>query len=227
MKAALSLGHRERLKKRFLNHPESLQDYELIELLLFYAIPRKDVRSLAKSLLKEAGNVRNLLAHIPTLVSSPDSPIKVTSNTAVLLRLVPEIAKHLLKAELHGKPIISSWMQLLDYCFLTLSAEKYEKMLVMYLNTKNCIIKEEVIAEGNLDAVGTDLSYLIRRAIECGAASLLLAHNHPSGHLQPSKADIDVTKKLEKMARVLNLHVYDHLLVSHKGVYSFREHHLL
>lgn len=218
------LGHRDRLKERFIKHKDSLQEYELLELLLFYALPRKDVKPLAKELLNKFGNLKNVL------IASEEDLLEVkglSKHSLVLIQLSFALTQQILKYDLQKNPIVKSWKQLLDHCFLKLADSKYEKVYVIYLNTKNFIIKDEILSEGSLTSSSADVRKLMQKCLNLGASSVLISHNHPSGLSNPSKEDIMMTKELFKIGKLLNVYLYDHLIVSKSGIYSFREHNLI
>lgn len=228
-KTYLNQGHRQRLKEKFLSHPESFEDYELLELLLCYSVPRKDVKLTAKQLLKQFGSLCSLFNNVSV---SPQPPRELTElglslHTFTLLKLVPRLYKHILHKEIQRKPVVKSWAHMLDYCYVHLAPLKSERLMVVYLNAKNYMIKEELLAEGSIASVNFDASLILRHCVEYGAAAIILAHNHPSGDYIPSKADITATKKIQKQAAALSIYLYDHLIVGQSGVYSFRENSLI
>lgn len=218
------LGHRDRLKERFIKHKDSLQEYELLELLLFYALPRKDVKPLAKELLNKFGNLKGVLN------ASENDLLAIkglSKHSLVLIQLAFTLTQKVLEYEIQKQPIVKSWKQLLDHCFLKLADCKYEKVYLIYLNTKNFIIKDEIISEGSLTSASADVRKLMQKCLNLGASSVLIAHNHPSGLSNPSKEDILMTKELFKVGKSLNVYLYDHLIVSKGGIYSFRENNLI
>ncbi|MGV3278113.1 RadC family protein [Rickettsiales bacterium LUAb2] len=218
------LGHRNRLKNKFLQNDNTLLDYELLELLLFYAIPRKDVKPLAKILLNHFGSIQKVLT------ASPDELNQIlknnNNNINILFKLAHKLCKEILKKELINKPVIANWQQLTNYCFTNLAYYKEEKVHIIYLNSKNCIIKDEIISNGSINYAAIDIRKVIERSLGLGAASIILAHNHPSGDYKPSKEDISLTKQLFEIAKHLNILLFDHLIISSSGIYSFREHNL-
>lgn len=219
-----SQGHRGRIKQKFMLCGTNFLDYELLELLLTYSIPRKDVKVLAKTLIQDFGSLGKVLsAEIEDLLNAKG----VGDNTAVLIKLCYRICNEILKKEVENKPVISNWDQLINYFFAKLAFHKKEQVYVVYLNTKNTIIKDEMISQGNINHAIFDPKSIIEKSINLGASSIIIAHNHPSGDYSPSKEDIEVTNKINSMLKVLNIFLFDHLIVSQKGVFSFRDSELL
>lgn len=163
------LGHRDRLKERFIKHKDSLQEYELLELLLFYALPRKDVKPLAKELLNKFGNLKGVLN------ASENDLLAIkglSKHSLVLIQLAFTLTQKVLEYEIQKQPIVKSWKQLLDHCFLKLADCKYEKVYLIYLNTKNFIIKDEIISEGSLTSASADVRKLMQKCLNLGASSV-------------------------------------------------------
>jgi len=215
-----ALGHRNRLKQRFLNHKESLFDYETLELLLFYALPRKDVKPLAKHLIEHFGSLKKVL-HAP--VSELNKINGLSEHSIILIKMSAYLSQKTLEHDIKETPVVKNWSQILDYCFLKLANATHEQIYAMYLNSKNFIIKEEIVAEGSLNYAMADLRLIMHKCLNLGAASILIAHNHPSGEIEPSKDDIKITTELFKIAKALNIYLYDHLIIGKSGIYSFRD----
>ena len=213
-------GHRARLKERFLkNGPDALADYELLELLLFLGIPRRDVKPLAKDLIKKFGSLSGVYsAEVRELQA-----IKGLSDTAVAaIKTVQASVHHVMREELKRKPILNSWSRLLDYCKSTMAHEKKENFRLLFLNKKNELIADEVQQTGTVDHTPAYPREIMKRALELGATALILVHNHPSGDPEPSQADIDFTKLIIEAGRPLNIVIHDHLIVSRGGSLSMR-----
>lgn len=210
-----NVGHRTRIKQKFVVNEDNFLDYELLELLLCYSIPRRDVKTLAKDLIKYFGSFK-------AVVTAPfDNLIDFKGlgyNSAVLLKLSFKISQELLKKDLENQPIVNNWQQLTNYCFTKMAFNKNEQIYVIYLNSKNFIIKDEVISNGSIDYANFDVRKIIEQSLKVGAVSIILAHNH---HYEPSQQDIKMTKELYKIAKPLNIFLYDHLIVSKKGVFLF------
>lgn len=212
-------GHRDRLRQRFVQGgAASLADYELLELILFMAIPRKDVKPLAKSLLSQFGGLPPLLnASIPDLIGAG-----LSENAAVALKAVQASAQRMMKQELIGKPVLTSWQRLIDYCYATMAHDKKESFRILFLNKKNELIADEVQQTGTVDHTPAYPREIIKRALELSATALILVHNHPSGDPSPSEADIDLTFAIKGAAEPFDIIIHDHIIVSKNGIKSFK-----
>ena len=213
-------GHRDRLRERFLESgPDALADYEMLELILFMAIPRRDVKPLAKDLLARFGGFAGVLnAEIPELQRMDD----LSENTIVALKAVQAAAHRLMKQEIIKKPILNSWSRLLDYCHATMAHEKREHFRVLFLNKKNELIADEVEQTGTVDHTPAYPREIMKRALELSATALILVHNHPSGDPTPSDADVDMTLAIKAAAEPFGIVIHDHLVVSKNGIGSFK-----
>jgi len=217
-------GHRKRLRERFLQEPSALADYELLEMLLFPASPRKDVKPLAKELIAKFGSLAKVLA------AQPHDFLKIEgiNETAIAsIKSVQEAASRLLRAEIKDKPILNSWVKLLDYCRAEMGHLKNEQFRVLFLNSKNMLIKDEVQAEGTINHTMAYPREIVKRALELSAASVILTHNHPSGDASPSRADIDLTNQVIAAAKPLGVKVHDHLIITSGEHFSFRSNGLI
>ena len=212
-------GHRQRLRDRFLETPESLQDYELLELILFMAIPRRDVKPLAKELLNTFGD-------LPALLNAPPSELMkvsgVSENTATALKAIAATAHRMMKRDLMSKPVLNSWTRLMDYCMATMADEKKEHFRILFLNKKNELIADEIQGSGTIDHTPAYPREIMKRSLELGATALILVHNHPSGDPKPSQADIDMTRQILRAAEPFTITVHDHIIVSRNGYSSFK-----
>ncbi len=213
-------GHRDRLRERFLSAGvEALQDYELLELILFRAIPRRDVKPLAKRLLEEFGTVADVLG------ASPERLLEVRGvGQAVMteLKIVHGASIKLLQEEVLEKPVITSMSQLQDYLRARLSTEKIEQFRVLFLDNKNRLIADEKLYQGTVNHTPVYPREIMRRALELHASAIILVHNHPSGDPKPSKDDISMTLKIVEAGTTMGIRVHDHLIVGKKTVLSFR-----
>jgi DNA repair protein RadC len=218
-------GHRLRLRQRFLRGGAgALQDYELLELLLTYAIPRTDVKPLAKQLLAHFGSFSQVLD------ASPAALMEVTGvkeASAALLPLVKACAALYLKQEVLQRPRISSLSALVDYCRTSMGGLADEQFRVIFLNSQNDIIAEEIVQEGTVNQTVVYPRKVLELALKHKATGLILVHNHPSGNLTPSAADLELTRSLVKAGRALNLTVHDHLIISRQGYCSLAEKNML
>ena len=212
-------GHRTRLRQRLLADEEGLLDHELIEYLLMLAIPRRDTKPLAKSLLHEFGGIGGLLtADGEALARLPG----MGESSAAAIRIARAAAIRLLRAQVEERPVIANWQALLDYLHAEMAHHVVERFRVLHLNTRNVLIRDEVMDEGTIDNTMVHTREVIRRAMELGSAGLILVHNHPSGNPAPSKADIDITRALYETARRLGIAVHDHLIVGTQGHVSLK-----
>ncbi len=219
------LGHRQRLRERFLKPGgEQLPDYELLELILFSAKPRGDVKPLAKRLIKHFGSFDAVIHADEGELRKID---EVGDATVSALKMVLIASQRLLKAEIKDRPIIQSWAALMDYCRLAMGKSKIEEFRVLFLNHKNALIADEVMQRGTVDHTPVYPREIVKRALELSASALILLHNHPSGDPTPSKADIDMTKKIVDAAKSVNIAVHDHIIISESGPYSFSSYDLL
>lgn len=218
-------GHRDRLRQRFLKTGgEGMPDYEILELLLFTAIPRRDVKPLAKKLIDHFGGFADVLAADPKNLTAITG---VSENTAAFLKAVYVAGGQLLKQKIADAPILSSWKALLDYCHATMAHEKKEHFRVLFLNRKNRLIRDEVQQSGTVDHTPVYPREVVKRALEIGATAVILVHNHPSGDPTPSNADIEMTKEIVRAVTPVDVVVHDHLIISATGHYSFKAHGLL
>ncbi len=218
-------GHRQRLRSRFLQGGAgALQDYELLELLLTYAIPRADIKPLAKELLKHFGSFPGILDASPQTLME-EAGLKEAS--AVLIRLVKACAEHYLKEEVLARPRISSLSALVDYCRTAMGGLGDEQFRVIFLNSQNEIIAVKVVQEGTVNQTVVYPRKVLELALKHKATGLILVHNHPSGNVTPSAADLELTRSLVKASRALNLTVHDHLIISRHGYFSLAEKNML
>lgn len=213
-------GHRDRLRERFLTGgPEALADYEMLELILFMAIPRRDVKPLAKQLLLRFGN-------LPGVLNAPAGELAkcdgLSENSVTALKAVQAAAHRMMKQEVMHKPILSSWARLLDYCAATMAHETRESFRILFLNKKNELMADEVQQTGTVDHTPAYPREIMKRALELGATALILCHNHPSGDPAPSQADIDMTRAIVAAGQTFNIVIHDHIIVSKRGTSSFK-----
>lgn len=212
--------HRKRLRARFLDGGASaMPDYELLELVLFRAIPRQDVKPLARLLLDTFGDFNRV-------VSAPRERLEAVrgAGEAVILELkIVEAAAHRLsRARVMQRPVISSWDAVLDYCHTTMAHRETEQFRILFLDRKNVLIADEEQARGTVDHVPVYPREVVKRALELNASALILVHNHPSGDPTPSEADISMTRQVREATEVLGLTLHDHLIVGKSRELSFR-----
>jgi len=213
-------GHRERLRSRFQKAGvEALHDYELLELVLFRAIPRRDVKPLAKDLIaKFGGFAETLAAPIERLTEVTG----VSDAAAIDLKIVQAASIKLAQERVLNRPVISSWDALLAYCRSAQADEKIELFRILFLDKKNILIADEVQQRGTVDHTPVYPHEVVKRALELGASAIILVHNHPSGDPTPSGADIEMTNQIVKAAKTLGIRVHDHLVIGHRTEASFK-----
>ena len=213
-------GHRDRLRQRFLKSgADGFQDYELFEIVLFSALPRRDVKLIAKNLLKEFGSIN---AALSASVVDLKKVKGISDNSAVLLKTVYSLTQRMLKNDIEKKPILGSWQKLIDYCYVSMANEKREQFRILFLNRKNQLMADEVQQVGTVDHTPVYPREIVKRALELGATAMILVHNHPSGDHTPSDSDLDMTEEVIKAAAALDIQVHDHLIISKNGYTSFK-----
>jgi DNA repair protein RadC len=213
-------GHRQRLRDRFMDAGEaSLADYEMLELLLFRAIARRDVKPLAKALIARFGSFAETVAARPERLREVDG---LSEAAIVEIKLVEAAAKRLARGALQRRPVLSSFMEVLDYCRTAMAFAEREEFRILFLDKRNALIADEVQGVGTIDHTPVYPREIVRRALELGASALILAHNHPSGDPTPSAADIRMTKDIAAIAQPFGITVHDHLIVGRHGHASFR-----
>lgn len=213
------LGHRERLRARALKSLDALPDYELLELFLFRTFPRGEVKPLAKALLARFGSLGGVLAaSVEQLRTVPG----VGEAAALDLRLLNEATLRAGRETIRKRTVIGSWSALLAYVKVALANEPREQFRVLFLDSKNQMIADEVLNRGTIDHAPVYPREIMRRALELSASSVILVHNHPSGDPTPSGQDIDMTRQVVEAGRSLKISVHDHLVVGREGVASFK-----
>lgn len=218
-------GHRARLRQRFLSAgAESLADYELLELLLFLAKPRGDVKPLAKRLIARFGSFAEAVSAAPDALARVEG---MGEASIAALKTAQAAAARLLGGGLRDRPLLSSWSQLLDYCRVAMAHQPVEEVRLLYLDRKNRLIADERQGRGTVDHTPLYPREVVKRALELGASALIVVHNHPSGDPTPSQADIAMTRQLAEAAAALGLVLHDHLIVARGGHTSFRSAGLL
>lgn len=213
-------GHRDRLRARLRDSGiDALQDYEILELILFSAIPRKDVKPIAKELLASFGS-------LSAIFHAPHQDLMriggISENTALLFKALTGFAHRAIKEEIRAKPILNSWTRLIEYCTTTMGHEKREHFRILFLNRKNELIADEIQTSGTVDQTQAYPREIMKRALELGATALILVHNHPSGDPKPSKADITMTEQIILAGEPFSIVIHDHIIVSKNGHSSFK-----
>jgi DNA repair protein RadC len=212
--------HRKRLRSRFMEGGAgAMPDYELLELLLFRAIPRQDVKPLARELLDTFGDFNRVVSATPARLLM----VKGVGEAVVQeLKIVEAAAQRLMRARVMNKPVLSSWDALLDYCHTAMSHRETEQFRLLFLDRRNMLIADEEQAHGTVDHVPVYPREVVKRALELNASALILVHNHPSGDPTPSEADIAMTAQIQDAAQVLGITLHDHLIIGKSRELSFR-----
>jgi len=214
------LGHRERLRRRFRGAgPDALPDYELLELILFRAAPRRDTKPLAKALIARFGTFAEAL-------NAPEELLRevpgIGEAAVTELKLVRAAALRLMRGEVLERPVLSSWAQVLDYCRASMGFASKEQFRILFLDKRNQIIADEVQQTGTVDHTPVYVREVVKRALELSATAIVLVHNHPSGDPTPSRADIQMTRQIVEVARPLGIEVHDHIIVGKSGHASLK-----
>ena len=213
-------GHRERLRMRFREAGAgALADYELLELLLFRAIPQRDVKPLAKDLLARFGSFAEVITAEPLLLAEVKG---LPAGAITEFKVVEAAAQQLLKGKAVKRTPLGSWTAVIDYCRAKMAYEKREIFRVLFLDKKNGLIRDEVQGSGTVDHTPVYPREVIRRALELSATAMVLVHNHPSGDPSPSTQDVKMTKEIMKMAEPLGVAVHDHIIVGRDGHASLK-----
>jgi DNA repair protein RadC len=217
-------GHRQRLKERLLGSgADALQDYELLELLLFAAIPQRDIKPLAKDLLHHFKSLKGIL-HADS-IALEDQGLSISA--IALLKTVAATHLRIAKQEIIDQPVLSSWQKILDYCYAAMAHERQEQLRIIFLNRKNRLIADEVLQRGTIDHTPVYTREVIKRALDLGAGAIILVHNHPSGDPSPSKDDVTMTRAIAEAAKNVGIVLHDHLVIGQGKHSSFKESGLL
>ncbi|PIL17687.1 hypothetical protein P775_23625 [Puniceibacterium antarcticum] len=217
--------HRARLRERFLvGGADALPDYELLELILFRAIPRRDVKPLARQLIEIFGDFNRVIS---APISRLTEVAGVGEAVVTELKIIEAAAQRLSRSRVMQRQVVSSWDALLDYCHTAMAHRDTEQFRVLYLDRKNVLIADEAQAQGTVDHVPVYPREVVKRALELNASALILVHNHPSGDPTPSAEDIDMTAQIQTAAQALGLTLHDHLVIGKSTELSFRAQGLL
>ncbi|MFO1248431.1 MAG: DNA repair protein RadC [Alphaproteobacteria bacterium] len=213
-------GHRTRLRARFLKGgADAMPDYELLELALFAAIPRRDTKPIAKALLARFGSFAEVIAAPPARLMEIAG---VGESVVQQLKVIEAAAHRSAKTAVIKRPVLSSWTALLDYCTAAMARVTNEEFRVLFLDRKNVLIADEVQNRGTVDHTPVYPREIVKRALELSASSIILVHNHPSGDPTPSRADISMTREVVMAAKTLGIAVHDHLVIGRGGHASFK-----
>lgn len=213
-------GHRERLRARFRDAgAEALTDYELLELVLFRALPRRDVKPLAKILIRKFGSFAEVVNAPPALLAEVEG---VGASAVTEIRLIAATANRIAKGRLMDRPVLSSWSAVIDYCRTAMAFADKEQFRVLFLDKRNQLIADELQQVGTVDHTPVYPREVVKRALELSATAIILVHNHPSGDPTPSTADVQMTKSIIEVAGPLGISVHDHIIVGKQGHASLK-----
>jgi DNA repair protein RadC len=213
-------GHRERLRDRFIEAgPDAVAEYELLELVLFRAIPRRDVKPLAKELIEKFGSFAEVISASPQRLRE----VEGLGEAAITeIKIVQAAAGRLARGQVKKRPALSSWAAVLDYCRTAMAFADKEQFRVLFLDKRNQVIADEVQQTGTVDHTPVYPREVVKRALELSATALILVHNHPSGDPTPSHADIQMTQQIVEIAKPLGIAVHDHIIVGRDGHVSLK-----
>src|SRR5579864_5406091 len=213
-------GHRERLRARFREGGSgALADYELLELVLFRAQPRRDMKPLAKALIERFGSFAEVIAAPPQRLAEVEG---ISEATITDFKVIEAAARRLAHGEVKRRAVLSSWSAVLDYCRAAMAFADKEQFRILFLDKRNQLIADEVQQTGTIDHTPVYPREVVKRALELSATAVVLVHNHPSGDPSPSQADIEMTKEIVAIARPLGIAVHDHIIVGKDGHSSLK-----
>jgi len=213
-------GHRERLRSRFMEAgAQALADYEMLELVLFRALPRRDVKPLAKELLAKFGSFAEVISAPPKRLAEVDG---LGEAAITEFKVVQAAAQRLAKGKMTKGPVLSSWSSVVDYVRAAQAFAEKEQFRILFLDKRNQLIADEVQQSGTVDHTPVYPREVVKRALELSATAIILVHNHPSGDPTPSRADIDMTKAVADVAKPLGILLYDHIIVGKEGHASLK-----
>lgn len=217
-------GHRARLRDRLLRQgPDALLDHELIEYLLALVTPRRDTKPKAWALIKEFGGLGPLLAADgETLIRAG-----LSETAAAAIKIAEASALRMLRSEIEARPVLSGWQALIDYLTADMAHRLLERVRILHLNSRNELIRDEMISEGSIDQAAVYVREVIKRALELGSAAIIIVHNHPSGDPAPSKQDIDLTRQIVQAGKPLGIAVHDHVIIGRNAHTSLRSRGLI
>ncbi len=213
-------GHRDRLRQRFVESgPKALTDYELLELMLFRILPRRDTKPIAKAMIARFGSFSEALSAPPHLLEEIDGlgPTAITD-----LKVVLAAAQRFSRDQINDRPVLGSWTEVIDYCRANMAFEDKEQFRILFLDKRNRLIADEVQGVGTIDHTPVYPREVIRRTLELSATAVILLHNHPSGDPSPSSADVKMTRAIADVAKPLGITVHDHIIIGKSGHTSMR-----
>jgi len=223
--ATSALGHRARMRQRLLTAgPEALADHEVLEMVLFLALPRRDTKSLARALLAKFGSYSAAIAAPATEIAAIEG---MGEAAAAALKIVQAAALRLARAEIMVRPVLSNWNALIDYLTAVMAREKVEQFRIVFLDNKNRVLADEAQARGTVNHTPVYPREVVKRALELHATGLILSHNHPSGDPAPSEDDIVMTARIAKACDTVAVRLHDHVIIGNGKWLSFRQQGLL
>lgn len=213
-------GHRARLRARLLDGGEgALADHEVVEYLLMTAIPRRDVKPLAKSLLTRFGGLAGVFNADPAALARHPG---MGETSAAALKIVALATRRLARTGVQDQPVLSSWQALIEYLTIDMAHLRHERVRVLYLDTRNRLVLDDLLTDGSLDEAAIHPREVVKKALDVGAAALILVHNHPSGSPEPSRADVQITNRIAEAGRLLGITVHDHVIIGKEGHVSLK-----
>lgn len=218
-------GHRARLRERLLGGgSEALADYEVVEYLLMTAIPRRDMKPLAKSLIARFGSLAGVFNADPAALAHHPG---MGETSAAAIKVVALAARRMARSEVRESPVLASWQALIDYLMIDMAHLVHERVRVLYLDSRNRLVLDQLLSEGDVSEAAIHPRQVVKQAMDLGAAALILVHNHPSGSPEPSRADIQITNRIAEAAGLLGIVVHDHVIIGRHGHVSFKAKGLL
>lgn len=215
----LNAGHRQRCRERFVSCRDSMKDYELVEMILFFAFPRKDTKNIAKILMDKFKNITNLINADVDQLKGIDG---IGDSVVCVLKLFQEVHLRMLKENIEDNDIkLDSIENVVKYCKSKIGHLVHEEVLILFIDNSGNLVYEDVISSGNADEVNVYKNLIITKATQNGACGIIMIHNHPSGNSKPSRADIELTTEMYKLLQQVNMNLVDHVIVSRKDIYSF------
>jgi DNA repair protein RadC len=225
MAMKLHEGHRKRVKDRYLSEGlDAFEDHQVLEMLLFYCIPRKDTNELAHRMIREFGSLAGLFEADPKDISRRCG---VSENTAILVSLIPSLARRYFKTKWGNKPVLNASAKAGEYAVSLFAGRIYEVFFVICLDSQNRVNYAALVQEGTLTEAPVYPRLIVEAALRHQANSVILAHNHPGGKMQPSMADIEVTKRITQALEPISVNVVDHIIVAGERYFSFKENGLI
>jgi DNA repair protein RadC len=212
-------GHRDRLRERFIEFKDALPDYELLELVLFSPLPRRDTKPIAKALIARFGSFAEVIAAPPHLLKEVDG---IGDAAVTALKVVEAAAQRAARGQVRKREVLSSWNSVVDYCRSAMAFADKEQFRILFLDKRNQLIADEVQQTGTVDHTPVYPREVVKRALELSATAVILVHNHPSGDPSPSRADIQMTQAIIDVAKPLGIAVHDHLIVGRDGHASLK-----